>query len=84
MCEFLAQSNTYSQWKRTRQLNTIRARLHAVSTRLKAHNQLEDEHVYEWPALMLGAGDLRKLFEVPAAEQLVECSCLNIVLPSNR
>jgi hemerythrin-like domain-containing protein len=64
MREFLGQSNTYSQWKRTPQLNTIRARLHAVSTRLKAHIQLEDEHVYEWPALMLGAGDLRKLFEL--------------------
>ena len=64
MREFLISSDTYTQWKRTRQLNSIRSRLHAVSTRLKAHNQLEEEHVYEWPALMLGAADLSKLHDV--------------------
>jgi hemerythrin HHE cation binding domain-containing protein len=64
MREFLAQSNTYSRWKRTRQLNTIRARLQAVSTRLKAHDRLEEERVHEWPAITLNGADLRKLHDV--------------------
>lgn len=62
--EFLISSDTYTQWRRTRQLNSIRSRLHAVSTRLIAHNHLEEKHVYEWPALMLEATDLSKLHDV--------------------
>lgn len=64
MRQFLISSGTYTQWKRTRELNSIRERIQAVSSRLKDHNRLEEENVYEWPAAMLGAADLEKLYEV--------------------
>jgi hypothetical protein len=64
MRQFLSSSDTYTQWKRTREVNSIRARLREVASRLKAHNQLEEEHVYKWPALMLNAADSEKVYEV--------------------
>lgn len=43
------------------QLATIRERVDAVSLRLESHNALEEEQVYKWPGLILGASDLQNL-----------------------
>ena len=43
------------------QFEAIRDRVNAVTTRLIAHNELEEEQVYRWAALILGRPELESL-----------------------
>ncbi len=60
----LVNGEVYDQLRLVTELNRIRDQVDAVSTRLKVHNELEEEQVYEWPALMLSASELRMLEDV--------------------
>ena len=42
-------------------IEATRERVEAVARRLEAHNALEEEQVYRWPALLLTAADLENL-----------------------
>lgn len=54
-------ANTQSPRQVTEQLETIRRRVDAVSLRLESHNSLEEDQVYKWPGLILGASALEDL-----------------------
>jgi len=61
MRELLARSESYKQPELTRELSGIREQVKAVSTRLKAHNVLEEGQVYGWPGRMMNGSRLRIL-----------------------
>jgi len=61
MMRQLVKAEVYDQPKLVRELSRIRDHVHGVSTRLKAHNELEEEQVYGWPALILSGSELRML-----------------------
>jgi hemerythrin superfamily protein len=61
MRELLARSQSYEQPELTAKLSRIRDRVDAVSNRLRAHNELEEEQVYGWPGLILNGSRLRIL-----------------------
>lgn len=60
----LVKAEVYDQPKLVMELSRIRDHLDAVSTRLKAHNEVEEEQVYGWPALILSRSELRILEDV--------------------
>lgn len=55
----LVKAEVYDQQRLVMELSRIRDHVDAVSTRLKVHNELEEEQVYRWPTLMLSASELR-------------------------
>ena len=42
-------------------LEAIRMRIVGLAVRLESHNELEEQPVYRWPALLFKASDLGKL-----------------------
>jgi len=61
MRELLTRSESHEQPEIRTELGRIRDRVDAVSNRLRAHNELEEEQVYGWPGLMLNGSRLRIL-----------------------
>jgi|SRR6185437_2897140 len=57
----LVKAKFYDQPRLVTELGRIRDRVDAVSNRLRAHNELEEEQVYGWPGLMLNGSRLRIL-----------------------
>ena len=60
----LVKAEVCDQPKLVMELSRIRDHVDAVSTRLKAHNEVEEEQVYGWPALLLSRSELRILEDV--------------------
>ena len=54
----LVRMEGYDQQNLVRELSRIRDHVHGVSTRLKAHNDVEEEQVYGWPALILSGSEV--------------------------
>ena len=57
----LVKAKFYDQPTLVTELSRIRDRVDAVSNRLTAHNELEEEQVYEWPRRMMNGSRLRIL-----------------------
>jgi iron-sulfur cluster repair protein YtfE (RIC family) len=57
--EILAQSSIAGE--SVKKLDSIRARINVVASRLESHNLLEEEQVYVWPQLILSPNELDDL-----------------------
>jgi hemerythrin superfamily protein len=57
----LVKARFFDQPRLVTELSRIRDQVDAVSNRLRAHNELEEEQVYGWPGLMLNGSRLRIL-----------------------
>ena len=57
----LVKAKFYDQPRLVTELSRIRDRVDAVSNRLRAHNELEEEQVYGWPGRMMNGSRLRIL-----------------------
>jgi len=57
----LVKAKFYDQRRLVTELSWIRDRVDAITNRLRAHNEVEEEQVYGWPGLMLNGSRLRIL-----------------------
>src|ERR1041385_2126096 len=57
----LVKAEFYEQRRLVTELSGIRDRVDAITNRLRAHNEVEEEQVYRWPGLMLSGSRLRIL-----------------------